>query len=434
MPLSMGFAWTMARIFGTTEWQLRAVNLVWGILAVLAFYFAGRRLQIAWLPLVLVIHPFFWYYMDEARPYAMQIACGAWLFLALLVFLQEQGRGSRWAAMLCLAGFTLCGSSLLGIIAFFVWLVVMAWYATTAKFKLNRGAVLWMAAGIILLLPLGLFYLWTLSRHAGGSRVWSVSWKNIAFSLYELGGFTGLGPGREMLRTTARVSNHDLLVALFPYVAASGLLALALCFIFYALWHARQDVTNKRLIGGSIVIVLATIILTAALAYVVKWPFWGRHLSAIVAVVAALIALAMKSALSRGTLGKIAVAIVAVLFLSSSLMVRFSSAHSKDDYRDAVRIVREEVAHGRRVWFAGDVSAATYYQAPMTDPNLVLIPNSNELAIDQQPMPDVVCISKPDIFDPHQKILNFLRENNFRVTRQLPAFQIFEPAAENPSP
>src|SRR5712691_3819287 len=118
MPLSMGIAWLMAQLVGTSEWQLRAVNILWGALAVLALCLAGRRLSILWLPLLLVLHPFFWYYMNEARPYALQIACGAWLFFGLTTFVQEEGRGGKWAIVLSGTGFVLCGSSLLGVIPF----------------------------------------------------------------------------------------------------------------------------------------------------------------------------------------------------------------------------------------------------------------------------------------------------------------------------
>ena len=78
MPLAMFFAWVTAQTLGTQEWQLRAINVLWNGLALLGMYRAGKRLQLPWLPLLLAIQPYFWFYSNEARPYSLQIACGAW--------------------------------------------------------------------------------------------------------------------------------------------------------------------------------------------------------------------------------------------------------------------------------------------------------------------------------------------------------------------
>ncbi len=65
---------------------MRAGNLLWGALALGAMYRVGRRLKLPWLPLLLAIQPYFWFYMNEARPYALEIACGSWLLAALVEF------------------------------------------------------------------------------------------------------------------------------------------------------------------------------------------------------------------------------------------------------------------------------------------------------------------------------------------------------------
>src|SRR5471030_2287128 len=38
MPLSMFFAMISGRVIGTAEWQLRAINLIWGALALTGMY------------------------------------------------------------------------------------------------------------------------------------------------------------------------------------------------------------------------------------------------------------------------------------------------------------------------------------------------------------------------------------------------------------
>jgi uncharacterized membrane protein len=79
------------------EWQLRAVNLLWGALAVVGMYRVGQRLKIPWLPLLLASQPYFWFYMNEARPYALQLACGTGLLVALVEFYFARAVGTAWA-------------------------------------------------------------------------------------------------------------------------------------------------------------------------------------------------------------------------------------------------------------------------------------------------------------------------------------------------
>ena len=79
MPLSTFTAWMAEKVIGSQEWQLRAVNLVWGLCALLGITFVGRRLALPWLPLFLAIQPYFWFYMNEARPFILQLAAASWL-------------------------------------------------------------------------------------------------------------------------------------------------------------------------------------------------------------------------------------------------------------------------------------------------------------------------------------------------------------------
>ena len=81
MPLGMLVPWAGIRIFGEGEWQLRALNILWAAVAVGAFLVLGRRWRVPWAPLFMAVQPFLWYYADEARPYALQIAASAWLLV-----------------------------------------------------------------------------------------------------------------------------------------------------------------------------------------------------------------------------------------------------------------------------------------------------------------------------------------------------------------
>src|SRR2546426_1405092 len=90
MPLGMLAAWAGGKILGLGEWQFRAANLLWVGLAGTAMGLIGRLLKQPALLFVFLIHPFLWFYANEARPYAMQICASAWL-LYVLVRVQVNG-------------------------------------------------------------------------------------------------------------------------------------------------------------------------------------------------------------------------------------------------------------------------------------------------------------------------------------------------------
>jgi hypothetical protein len=426
MPLSMGLAWSMAKVFGTSEWGLRAVNLLWGALAVLAFCLAGRRLSILWLPLLLVLHPFFWFYMNEARPYALQIACGAWLFFGLTTFVQEEGRGGKWAIILSAAGFVLCGSSLLGIIPFACILVVLFWIGVRGKYRIERSTWLYLAVGFVLLLPLGVFYLWTLTKGTGGAKLWPVGFKNVAFAVYELAGFMGLGPGREIIRSSAGEHVNFFVRQFAPYLPGLLLLGIAYLFAFGVLWLRRTENENRKVVTASLAVIVLTLGTTYLLALFERWPFWGRHLAPILPFSVAAIAIALKTAMKRGLIGRLIAIMFAFLFIASSLELRFDPRHAKDDYRSAATLARDAISKARHVWWAADPSAAVYYKIPIGSIYLTLESTLNEQPLETFPTPDLIVLSKPDIYDPSGKIDNYMREHDFKVTRVLPAFQIFE--------
>lgn len=75
MPLYMVYLWGWEKLFGSGEWALRAANLPWfgaGVgWFVLAFPRGGQR---GLALLVALCSAMAWYYLDEARPYTMQLS------------------------------------------------------------------------------------------------------------------------------------------------------------------------------------------------------------------------------------------------------------------------------------------------------------------------------------------------------------------------
>ena len=74
MPGYQLYLWAWSRIFGLSEWALRLANLPWALLFTAALAWGSERLlQMRRVWLIVCLSPFLWFYMNEARPYAMMI-------------------------------------------------------------------------------------------------------------------------------------------------------------------------------------------------------------------------------------------------------------------------------------------------------------------------------------------------------------------------
>jgi hypothetical protein len=166
------------------------------------------------------------------------------------------------------------------------------------------------------------------------------------------------------------------------------------------------------------------------LGLVAHWPFWGRHFAAIFPFGLIVIAVALNLAWTQGIFGKTIVGVFLLLLTVSSLEQRFGSAHAKDDYRSAAAVARATIQSGRRVWWVAHLYTGTYYQIPFDDSQAVGFDDWNEVDLSQIPPPDLIVYSKADVYDAKHKIDNYLRAHDFKVTRVLPAFQIFERPAD----
>jgi hypothetical protein len=244
MPFYMFYVWGFEKVFGSCEWCLRLANLPWFIAGVIAFVgiFSvqdHRRVIGAWLVL---FSPFAWYYLDEARPYAMQLGASLLVVTALGHLLKDlldpsvgvpltrplhqsvqaipphpnpsprgKGRGGRraswqgvYVAMFLLGILVLSGSSLLGMIwaaAAVVTLIAGLGFGATLRL-VRQHWPWWLGAGCVLVF-LALYYLWTLKVGARASAVAATTLTSTLFIVYELLGFAGLGPGRAEMRSGA---------------------------------------------------------------------------------------------------------------------------------------------------------------------------------------------------------------------------------------
>ena len=112
----------MTKVFGSSEWVLRLANLPWFLAGAAALVLSvGAEARRWWsAAFVTLACPFAWYYLDEARPYAMVLGASM-VAVAALVRLNrgassDEAGARAQVALFLLALVVLSGSSLLGMV------------------------------------------------------------------------------------------------------------------------------------------------------------------------------------------------------------------------------------------------------------------------------------------------------------------------------
>jgi hypothetical protein len=433
------------------EFLLRLANLPLFVLGQLAVFWAlrdyPRKLAVLFLALS-ALHPMVWQYANEARPYIMLVA-GSQMILAYLLHLHASsaggGAGEPFFLMLfVLGGVLLFGASLLG--AFWVFaacLYVLVHHLRKSTWReLLRGVNL-LLLGLFLaaVALLTVYYLNSLLKGAGGSRLSSSTPATVLFAGYEMLGLAGIGPGRLELRTLG-------LAALAPY--AIGLFtagSVLLMVLALGLNEARTRLGSRALmLMGALGCLPVVIVIYSGFA--MHWRVLGRHLIAALPLLNLVLALGLAKLLQtdrRRVQGlHWLLAVSALLFLVySSCSLRFAPQHRKDDYRAAAALAQGAITQGQRVWWAADVIGARYYGLPgefdvmgeltgqhkplaCTDlPGVQPIANASMPCLLTLAAPDVVILSKPETFDNKGDIAAYLKAQHFAVVQSLPAFTIW---------
>jgi hypothetical protein len=440
MPLALLYSWVAGKLWGTQEWQLRAVNLLWGVLAVAGMYRAGRRLQMPWLPLLLAIQPYFWFYTNEARPYALQLAGGAWLLVALVEFYFARAAGTAWAWLLAGAGFFLFCATLLAPLPVAATVLAGGFIAWRQGWKPERRAVMILLGSLVAWVPVGIYYLSTLLRGAKGAQVWHVDMKFFAYVIYELTGLGGIGLSDEDIRDLARSPHllHDL-SAHAPQLLLPVLVLGLLAAIFFPGWRGRSAAPVYGLPGLGIFLVLgltAGVFFTGSL--ILQKAFWARHFAPVFPFYVTLLGLAFTGVWKMGGAWRrgLPLALCGLLILSA-LNFRFAPSLRKEDYRSAAAFVRPSVAANKTVWWLAGGYAATYYGLaciePHPEPGKVFVAfryaSHGGGDLRDLPLPDLVVYSKPYIHDSGGIVQGIMQRNHYEEVAHFKSFTIWTNAA-----
>jgi hypothetical protein len=445
----------LGRIFGYTELGLRMANLVWAFAGVAAFALAGRKLSLPWLPLIFAANPFVWFYVDEVRPYAMQIAGGSWMMLAFLhITSQETSAHSRtlWTNVFWLSCFIVYSASVLGAFSIAAACCVAVVALMISRQMPQKG--FWISSGIwgVLLAALTAFHAYFIFIEGKeGAKQWTPGLLNVAFALYETSGLMGMGPSRDAIRAAMKDGGFTRLGQFFlPYLLSIGAYLAILAVATHGILKKSAYAGSKQAqaLQMSAIVVLGLMFMLVA-ANLTNWPFWGRHVSPLFPF--AVVALALGFA-ALGAIGRIGAVVWIALMLGGSLHGRFVRTGHTDDYRSAARVASEYISAGKVVWWSAETLTPNYYKVfPISAfehqtikqhlpagpsawprkqadglPQCYSVIGLSKTELDQLPAPDVVIASKPDAWDPAGNLRLWLAEAGFLATDNYPAFQVSE--------
>jgi hypothetical protein len=448
MPLYMFYVWGWARVFGSGEWSLHSANVPWFLVGAAAFITAfplGDRRRVT-AACVVLLCPFAWYYLDEARPYTMQLGAALMIVAALVRLAGTNPNGNiqhptsniqhsikgqaESVAGACVALFLfgligLAGSSLLGMVWAGAALAAMPVLLSPHRVMglAKRHWRMWLAAVGLLMVIAG-YYLWVLSLGTRPSGSATTTLASVCFIGYELLGFGGLGPGRLELRTAG-------LAALGFHLAWLTLYGVAIAIPIGAAVLRDIDFRNRRHLVLAFCCSLppAFILAVGCLAY---FRVLGRHFAPILPVLLLLSASGLAWLWSRrGAWGRIVILAFCGLSLLSCLSLRFSPRHAKDNYRAAAAWATTALDKGKRVWWSASPVGAQYYHVPLTNDSdrgdaALLVLNPARGTLSHLPLPEVIIASKPDLFDGQAALAELLREQGFQRASNFNAFDIWE--------
>lgn len=430
MPGYMLSLWAWEKIFGSSEYALRAMNIPFFLAAILTTLLAFRaatttRLLFAWL---LCLSPMVWIYMDEARPYILQFT-GSTL---ILIGMFNQGKNSDSLPgnlpLFCIGSLVLCASSLTGVV-FTLFFVLGFLSILLAQKKLHalfgsRGNLVILAISLLLLMPLALFYLWTLQTGAAASSVGKTSLATIAFAAYELLGFTGFGPGRLELRAQGMVA----LVPFLPLILFLCLITILVATPPLRALPGRPPPAWVWIMAGSVLLGASTM---AALGILKDFRIVGRHMMPLLPFLLLFLSVCLTELWqSKLKINKTVAVIYLLLLTASSISARVDTRFQKDDYRSAAKLAQSYLEQGKTVWWAADEPSLLYYfpdaENQLQSAGLFLAFGLRATPLGNRDFPDIVLLSKPDIYDSDGALSRFVLENNLRQSISYQAFSIFK--------
>jgi hypothetical protein len=436
-PLYMLGIWEWEKITGPSEYALRAFNILFAMLAIAAFYLIGRELGFRYLWGIFLIQPFFWFYLNEARPYMLQLGSGAVLLAGLILLIKQKRESLGW--VLFIAGtLLLFYSTLLSFVTLTFYYLVLGVLIYHREIKIPKNWAYLLGLLAVMIIPGGVYYLETVLRGAQGARFWEISPMNFVWVYYELTGAIGLGPSVFKIRDMA----HDLLrsglsfQALSQFVYAGMLCGSLLLLFMTSAWKFKGRLPTRNLYSLLALIFIGSSMAFVALSILLHKAFWARHLAPLFPLYCLILYKCCSASFSSFKRSTVTGALAAVSLLLLALSISsylFSKEYIKDDNKKAAHMVLEALGKGQSVWWGAASQCAWYYGLPVskgvsTSDHLKILysPQGKDLA--SLGKPDIILLNnRYDIFDDKNSIRNFAKNNNYKLSADnLQVFTLWE--------
>jgi hypothetical protein len=433
IPLYHFFTYIWIGLFGTDTVAMRASNAGMFAVATLSLLWPFRlRLDIAF-PIILTscLSATIWYYLNEVRPYIM-LYMGTCLMVgaAIEMLKTRQCSQSFTIKILCIGAVISSGATVLGIVwaGSLILFVLIYWLlicreSLQALVKHNYFALAFAVLCItgLIVHDIRMFVLGKLPALLESNIL------TLAFSVYANVGLLGIGPGMLDIRENGAIA----LLTFAPIIGCStilfGLVLLAGLLTIRILLGVR---TVAILIGCA----LLPVLFCFALGLILHWRVLPRHLIPLVSLFSILYAFGLTWWWRRGLAGK-GVALMSVIMMAySSFSTRMAPRHAKDDYKHAADLARIELAHNGRVWWVADFRGALYYSVQYVSSELdgpqarydrgvnFFVGEKTFSYLSAEKSPTLVLLSKPETYDKHNVVRDYLSANGYRQVELFTAF------------
>jgi hypothetical protein len=444
MLLYLFYMWGWIKVFGYSEWALRAANIPFLLILLVAVSWATRKLAGSpnlWI--VVCLSPFVWFYLNDARPYIALMAFAACAIVSLMAYLMESAKYRNLAPWISLLSLLFAwGTHILA--AFLAPALVVLVIATAIETPGIRQTLIrdWLRPVVFcspFFLAVGAFYAWA-SSHGVNKEIGDPGIRNLAFISYEFLGFGGLGTPRLELR------ENPFAYMLAPYTSLLVLGALPMIALCFFLLRTRPPKFVLPLLA-SLSVGMA---IALGVAKVEHFQILGRHVAVFVPLllVTTLYWIGQQASKTGRTAAVAALAGIALMWAVSDLRLVFMPKYAKDDVREAAKIAGAAAMKGSRVLWVADTYTAEYYgivanrsdkatknvmETELGRPvNVEAIDGQNwssgvaEKFLDDSAAPVVLVISRPDLFDKQGVWRSLVEQRHASELAKVPAFSIYE--------
>jgi len=436
------YMWAWVKVFGASEVALRAANIPFAIVFISAMAWASRRLlHLPSLWALFCLSPFFWFYLNEARPYVALLAFSGVATVALLAYLIRPTEYRANAPWICLTALLFAwGTHITAAFLFPSFLVLVAARSLTETYVIHNFIKDWLKP-ILLCSPafiaLGVFYVQT--SEYGINRYGKSGLTSLSYVLYEFAGFQGLGPPRNDIRTTPNLS---IFLPYWPFLFAGVLVCLGLGRL---LVRTRPD----KIVLSLLVCLVVGVLIAVNVSMIEDFQILGRHMAAFFPLALITLMLWLRPRfVARNTRSAsiVVLTMLGLVWAISDARLVFLNKYEKDSYRDACAIALAKVRsdHGKILW-AADPHTAYYYGIQVISAQRIMrIPNQDgsvhypavdarnwnpreaKAYLDASDRPIILVLGKPDAFDAKDAWPLLIHERNSKELAHLAAFEIYE--------